>query len=302
MNQSYMDILRELEIFESFEKKMEHSNQTAIPIDLFSDFEGMEGVDTFLTAEEDQLIESFLNHPSNKLSDAPPVIVEPVEPAIDLQYNFTDLSPAMANHYEDPAMADHYEEIAFVATPANIADSENTNTDGSYLLTESGRPTSTASSEYSNADITTLTDPNLINFNFEVNQVEPVATQILQQPEQVVEEEKKPKKRGRKPKSENGLTIREQRRQKRVKVYEMPPLVDSEMEKKRKNALNAKRHRDLAKQRMLEAEATLEQVKRERDQLKMEVEQLKKSEFDLKLQLQLRNQNSNIIFQAYVQS
>lgn len=99
-------------------------------------------------------------------------------------------------------------------------------------------------------------------------------------------DEVKPKKRGRKPKSSTG-PVRKSRRQPKVKVYEMQPLDDAEAERKRLNAINAKRHRDIAKQKMADMQCKLDDVVKERDNLKQMVEKLQQNE---KILLQKLNQ------------
>ncbi|KAK4319901.1 hypothetical protein Pmani_009207 [Petrolisthes manimaculis] len=90
-------------------------------------------------------------------------------------------------------------------------------------------------------------------------------------------EPRTPKKRGRKPKLHGGRRSRKQK----VKLYEMNAFEDSEKERRRQNAINAKRHRKLAKDRLTELENMLQEVTEERNMLKNEVAKLKKSENSL---------------------
>ncbi|KAK3863958.1 hypothetical protein Pcinc_030310 [Petrolisthes cinctipes] len=94
-------------------------------------------------------------------------------------------------------------------------------------------------------------------------------------------EPRTPKKRGRKPKLPGGRRSRPQK----VKLYEMNAFEDSEKERRRLNAVNAMRHRKLAKDRLTKLEEMLQKVTEERDMLKNEVEKLKKSEDSLLKQL-----------------
>ncbi|KAK3890270.1 hypothetical protein Pcinc_005801 [Petrolisthes cinctipes] len=76
------------------------------------------------------------------------------------------------------------------------------------------------------------------------------------------------KKGGRKPKLPGGRRSRP----KKVKLYEINAFEDSEKERRRLKAVNAKRHRKLAKDRLTELENMLQKVTEERDMLKNEVE------------------------------
>ncbi len=96
-----------------------------------------------------------------------------------------------------------------------------------------------------------------------------------------------PKKRGRKRKYPEGMAP-SRRRPRKPKVYEMGPLPDQHLEKKRLNALNAKKHRDLQKQAKQELTIQLELAKSERDRLQLTVNQYKQREQQL---LQLLNQH-----------
>ncbi len=93
-----------------------------------------------------------------------------------------------------------------------------------------------------------------------------------------------PKKRGRKRKYPEGVP--RSRRVKKPKVYEMGELDDEEAEKKRKNAINAKRHRDMQKKEKEELSVALNQASAERDRLVDLVKQYKQREQQL---LQLLN-------------
>eukprot|EP00397_Hematodinium_sp_SG-2012_P048528 GEMP01055642.1.p1 GENE.GEMP01055642.1~~GEMP01055642.1.p1 ORF type:complete len:290 (+),score=48.64 GEMP01055642.1:121-990(+) len=108
-----------------------------------------------------------------------------------------------------------------------------------------------------------------------------------------------PKKRGRKrkPRDESAPPSR-RRKQKKQKVYEIDtPFADQEQERKRKNAQNAKKHRDLQKQIRDELAEELQQVKTERDTLRLEVEDMRRREENLVRQLQIfQQQNNNILY------
>ncbi|XP_068230223.1 uncharacterized protein [Palaemon carinicauda] len=91
------------------------------------------------------------------------------------------------------------------------------------------------------------------------------------------------RKRGRKPKSDSGANLP---KAKKPKVYEITqPFEDKEMERKRLNAVNAKRHRDMQKEARERDVRELQEVKNERDMLKKQVEELRKSEALLKKQM-----------------
>lgn len=93
-----------------------------------------------------------------------------------------------------------------------------------------------------------------------------------------------PRKRGRKPKGEPGAP-RRRNRPKKVKLYEMNQFEDNEKERRRKNAVNAKRHRNIAKDKMSKVENLLAAVTKERDFLKKEVEKLQRNEKSLLMKL-----------------
>ncbi|XP_064104819.1 uncharacterized protein LOC135214451 isoform X1 [Macrobrachium nipponense] len=88
------------------------------------------------------------------------------------------------------------------------------------------------------------------------------------------------KKRGRKPKSEaEKAAALEQRQAKRsrVRVYEVEkPYEDKEMERKRINAINSKKHRDQEKQLKKEMEKQFADTAIERDILKQQNEELQR--------------------------
>ncbi|KAK3880518.1 hypothetical protein Pcinc_014983 [Petrolisthes cinctipes] len=73
-----------------------------------------------------------------------------------------------------------------------------------------------------------------------------------------------PQRRGRKPQNTTGR-VRKPRRQPKTKVYAMGPFVEEEAERKRLNAVNAKRHRDMTKRKMADLESQLAEVTKERD-------------------------------------
>ncbi|XP_050697701.1 uncharacterized protein LOC126986065 [Eriocheir sinensis] len=97
-----------------------------------------------------------------------------------------------------------------------------------------------------------------------------------------------PKKRGRKIKNPDGMAL-SRRQSKRPKVYEMAPLPDEEMEKKRKNAVNAKRHRDMQKAKKQQLSEKLAQATAERDLLLMMVNKFKEREQQLLQVLNMHN-------------
>ncbi|KAK3890269.1 hypothetical protein Pcinc_005800 [Petrolisthes cinctipes] len=86
-----------------------------------------------------------------------------------------------------------------------------------------------------------------------------------------------PQRRGRKPQNTTGR-VRKPRRQPRTKVYQMEPFVDEEAERKRLNAVNAKRHRDMTKKKMAHLESQLAEVTKERDDLQQLVAKLQQNE------------------------
>ncbi|XP_064104811.1 uncharacterized protein LOC135214447 [Macrobrachium nipponense] len=91
------------------------------------------------------------------------------------------------------------------------------------------------------------------------------------------------RKRGRKPKSEAGQNLP---KAKRPKVYEInQPFENKEQERKRLNAVNAKRHRDMQKAAREAMEHQLQEVKTERDMLKKQVEDLQQREALIKKQM-----------------
>lgn len=108
-------------------------------------------------------------------------------------------------------------------------------------------------------------------------------------PADVFGEQAPPKrKRGRKPKSEKGNYAPPKPKARKRKIYEIDePLEDKEQERKRLNAVNAKRHRDLQKQAKEVLSEQLETVKVERDSLKREVEALRMKEVELSQQLEV---------------
>lgn len=108
-------------------------------------------------------------------------------------------------------------------------------------------------------------------------------------------DEVKPKKRGRKPKNSTG-PVRRQRRPPKTKVYDMLPFADVEAERKRQNAVNAKRHRDMAKQKMADMQSKLDEVIMERDNLKKLVENLQHNEEMLLQKLNQQQQQQEDIF------
>lgn len=102
-----------------------------------------------------------------------------------------------------------------------------------------------------------------------------------------------PKKRGRKRKYPEGMAP-SRRRPKAPKVYEMGPLDDDEEEKKRKNAVNAKKHRDAQKAEKQQLSRELEQAKVELDLLVKVVNQFKQREEQLLQVLKVYGIKTNI--------
>ncbi|XP_068230224.1 uncharacterized protein [Palaemon carinicauda] len=93
-------------------------------------------------------------------------------------------------------------------------------------------------------------------------------------------QEPQKKRRGRKPKSEEEKAAALEKRRgnkSRAKVYEIQkPFEDKEMERKRLNAVNSKKHRDQQKQLQREMEKQLADTSIERDIMMRENEELKK--------------------------
>lgn len=96
------------------------------------------------------------------------------------------------------------------------------------------------------------------------------------------------KKQGCKIKNPKDKALR-CRQPKRRKVYELQPLPDKEMEKKRRNAVNAKRHRDMQKEMKQQLSENLAQATAERDRLQMMVNHFKQREQQLLLVLKMHN-------------
>lgn len=91
------------------------------------------------------------------------------------------------------------------------------------------------------------------------------------------------RKRGRKPKSEAGQNLPKAKKQ---KIYEIAqPFENKEQERKRLNAVNAKRHRDMQKQAKESMEKQLQEVKNERDLLKKQVKELQEREALIRKQM-----------------
>ncbi|XP_068251151.1 putative uncharacterized protein DDB_G0271982 [Palaemon carinicauda] len=94
-------------------------------------------------------------------------------------------------------------------------------------------------------------------------------------------QEPQKKRRGRKPKSEEEKAAALEKRRgnrNRVRVYEIrQQFEDKEMERKRINAINSKKHRDQQKQLQKEMEKQLADASIERDIMKQENEELKRN-------------------------
>lgn len=82
-------------------------------------------------------------------------------------------------------------------------------------------------------------------------------------------------------------------RPRKPKVYQMEPQEDKEAEKKRQNAVNAKKHRDMKKELVANLTKELERVTAERDKLQQQVQQLTQTEAQLRLLL--ANQQCQVI-------
>nr|XP_053630254.1 uncharacterized protein LOC128686965 [Cherax quadricarinatus]XP_053630255.1 uncharacterized protein LOC128686965 [Cherax quadricarinatus] len=110
--------------------------------------------------------------------------------------------------------------------------------------------------------------------------------------------EEAPKKRGRKRKSQDEARPSRRRRPKKPKVYEIEtPFENEELERKRKNAQNAKRHRDLQKQRLLDMQKALDTVTAEKNGLQEEVRQLRQEQARLMQQIQIyQQQNGGTVY------
>lgn len=95
------------------------------------------------------------------------------------------------------------------------------------------------------------------------------------------------KKRGRKPKSANGScnpTSSQTANVKRLRAYEVHvPYNDKEKEKRRVNAIKAKRHRDSQKKTMEELQQQVAHERSENDKLKMEKDKLEREVKALRL-------------------
>ncbi|KAK7077042.1 hypothetical protein SK128_016806 [Halocaridina rubra] len=140
--------------------------------------------------------------------------------------------------------------------------------------------------------------------DFLQSSIEDCITLVVSPSEVVSEPNKAPtgKKRGRKPKAEKALhEIQNTKKMKKTKVYEITqPFTDMQLERKRLNAVNAKRHRDLQKQVKENLEKQLQDVKTERDHLKDVVETLRAREAELSLKLEqfknyIKNQQNSAL-------
>lgn len=95
-------------------------------------------------------------------------------------------------------------------------------------------------------------------------------------------------KHGRKSKNPKDKALK-CRQPKRPKVYELQPLPDKEMERKRINAVNAKRHRDMQKEMKQQLSQNLAQATAERNRLQMMVNHFKQREQQLLQVLKMHN-------------
>lgn len=84
------------------------------------------------------------------------------------------------------------------------------------------------------------------------------------------------------------------------KAYELDPLRDPQMERCRRNAVNAKKNRELRKAHMAELEQKVEDVCRERDELAGENESLKEAK--LKLEQEVKHLNNILKNQSQLSS
>lgn len=99
-----------------------------------------------------------------------------------------------------------------------------------------------------------------------------------------------PKKRGRKPKIKVDIP-----RPRKPKVYELEPLEDKESERRRKNAITARLHRNKTKKRLLEIQDEVEKVKKETEDLKKMLNKLQKTTAHLQKQLEEQQRNDEAI-------
>lgn len=109
-----------------------------------------------------------------------------------------------------------------------------------------------------------------------------------------------PKKRGRKRKYPEGAAP-SRSRPKKTKVYEQGPLQDEEQEKKRKNAINAKKHRDMQKNererlawQVKEITAERDSLQTENDSLRKQLQQLQQSDAQLRMMLANKKHQNNV--------
>lgn len=99
------------------------------------------------------------------------------------------------------------------------------------------------------------------------------------------------RRRKRKSKNQDGIKTppppRRRRRPLKTKIYEMAPFEDPERERKRLNALNARRHRELQKMNREKLKEELDAITRDRDTLKEQLEKMMKREADLMLEIEI---------------
>ncbi|KAK4319902.1 hypothetical protein Pmani_009208 [Petrolisthes manimaculis] len=172
--------------------------------------------------------------------DSPQFIQQPVSPQF-----MEELSPVSPQTIEQPVSPLEFVQVpyefVFLEQPATLQVVDNSATD--YQIT--------------------VNTPMSVNDNVS-NTVEASA-------------QANPQRRGRKSPNTTGR-VRKPRRQPKTKVYEMGPFVEEEAERKRLNAVNAKRHRDMTKNKMAHLESQLAEVIKERDNLQQLVTNMQQNE------------------------
>ena len=79
--------------------------------------------------------------------------------------------------------------------------------------------------------------------------------------------------------------IKKQRAMNKCKAYELSPLSDPKLERCRQNAINAKKHRELKRQRMDLLERRLEAVVAEKNEISQKYQQLQEQNEFLQMEL-----------------
>ncbi|XP_068230221.1 uncharacterized protein [Palaemon carinicauda] len=218
----------------------------------------IEGIGSNITTEGDDV--EYVINLINGLEDVPPGSVDAVKVTVEDSYMYPENELSIKDLITmNPA------DVNLLAPPA--------------YETTIGSPYSPCSSETSTSSYDNLN--SLLNGSVpSPTASEEIISQMVS-PANVSSAGKR--KRGRKPKSDSGANLP---KAKKPKVYEIDqPFEDKEMERKRLNAVNAKRHRDMQKEAREKAEMQLLVVKNERDMLKKQVEELQRSEALLKKQM-----------------